>query len=67
MTKKHFIALADAIIAHNKTGNQPFTSMQQNRIADFLRETNPRFNEDLWLSYIAGECGSNGGKLKKSS
>ena len=34
-------------------------------IADFCRSQNPRFNRDRWLDYIAGECGPNGGAVRK--
>jgi hypothetical protein len=31
-------------------------------LADFCQSQNPRFDRARWLSYIAGECGPNGGK-----
>ncbi len=67
MTKKHFIALADAIREFNsytmhgsKTANH-FDTQQLNTLADFCAAQNPNFNRERWLSYIAGECGPNGG------
>lgn len=70
MTKQHFIALADMI----KKANHPdywksynFNEGQINMIADFCREQNPNFNRERWLSYIKGECGSNGGKVKTNN
>ena len=70
MTKKHFIALADAIRecnrehqslplgSHNVAG---FSRHQLNALADFCQSQNPHFNRERWLAYIAGECGPNGG------
>lgn len=31
----------------------------------FCREQNPRFLMDRWIDYIAGECGPNGGTIRK--
>ena len=59
MTKKHFIALADAI----KQTHVTFTSEHLDVLADFCREQNPRFDRARWLGYIRGENGPNGGKL----
>ena len=67
MTKKHFIALADMIKAHNATTallvNQ-FGTYQRVALAEFLRQQFPQFNEERWIDYINGECGPNGGKVK---
>lgn len=68
MTKKHFIALANMIIEHNRTAHpmslhKRFNVYQIQDLADFCQSQNPRFNRKRWLSYIAGECGPNGGKL----
>jgi len=68
MTKKHFIALADTIIGHNEDAkachapNSVFKGSQLTALADFCQAQNPQFNRERWLSYIAGECGPNGGK-----
>ena len=69
MTKKHFIALADRIIKANDNYFDasydplyPDTVIED--LADFLQSQNPRFNRERWLGYIAGENGSNGGKIK---
>ena len=73
MTKKDFIALADAIRAYNqqafKAGTNTvsplkFTHTQLYVLADFCASQNPRFMRDRWLGYIAGECGPSGGKVK---
>lgn len=68
MSKKDFIALADAIREHNETlqryGNGRFTQFtpdQIETIARFCESQNSNFKRDRWLSYIAGECGPNGG------
>lgn len=72
MTKKHFIALADMIKNQNNGlshivngGRDSFSENQIAVLADFCQEQNPNFNRERWLSYIKGECGSNGGKVSK--
>jgi hypothetical protein len=60
MSKKDFIALADHIRNENTHGFA-FSPEQLRELAAFLRDQNPRFNRERWLSYIAGECGPNGG------
>lgn len=75
MSKKDFIALADAIREHNVTHrpeapyseDAQFTDGQIKTLADFCREQNPRFMRERWLGYIAGECGPNGGSIRKSA
>lgn len=79
MTKKQFIALADAIRdtkpEHNGEYDDGTTvGMIQERenqwqamtlrLADFCQSTNPNFKRDRWLDYIAGKCGPNGGAVK---
>ena len=66
MTKKHFIALADAIKDHNRydLAGQPFTPAQIETIAAFCRSQNYQFKRGVFLGYIAGECGPSGGKLR---
>lgn len=63
MTKKHFIALADAIRHHNKYGPsmQPFNSWHLETLAKALQSMNPRFNPNRWIGYVKGLCGPNGG------
>ena len=66
MTKKHFIALADAIRTFNAQRvalEHEFDYNQLIALAEFCRDQNPQFNRERWLAYIAGECGPNGGKL----
>lgn len=65
MTKKHFIALADMIKASFNFGGVLYTEDQINQLADFCASTNPRFNRERWIAYINGECGKNGGKVKR--
>ena len=76
MSKKDFIALADAIREHNAFAaahpladlgselNSPFRSSQIEMLANFCRSQNPHFMRDRWLDYIAGKCGKNGGARK---
>jgi len=71
MSKKHFIALADAIRTHNQIANSwgkniphpttAFTADQVDELADFCARQNPEFKRDRWLGYIAGTNGKNGG------
>lgn len=67
MTKKHFIALADSIIEHNRSaklsGETAFTPGQLATLARYCLSENPRFLRARWLSYVAGECGPSGGVI----
>jgi len=72
MTKKHFIELANRIKAFNEPLKDPvrplagnFTPNQIFMLADFCESQNPRFDRQLWLDYIAGRCGPNGGKITR--
>jgi hypothetical protein len=66
MTKKHFIALADIIIRHNKYNHSgPFTEEQLVAIAGFCKDQNPQFNYERWIGYINGENGPGGGDVRK--
>jgi hypothetical protein len=72
MSKKHFIALADAIREHNaralrihgvNADRMMFSPEAIDTLADFCRQQNYDFKRDRWLDYIAGKCGKNGGKV----
>jgi hypothetical protein len=67
MTKKDFIALADAIRQHNESPavGPIFTPDHLNTLAHTCRKSNPRFDRGRWLGYIRGECGPNGGAVRK--
>lgn len=78
MSKKHFIALADALKRaqpkesqfdmESKSDSSAWldAKLQWNRdvraVADVCLNDNSRFDYHRWMSYIAGECGPNGGK-----
>jgi len=65
MSKKDFVALADAIRDHNRINSQygdGFTDVYIDTLARFCATQNPRFNRQRWLDYIAGKCGPNGGR-----
>jgi len=64
MKKRHINALANCIIAANVHGCK-FTEEQIGELADFCKSQNSQFDRERWLAYIAGECGPNGGTVKK--
>jgi len=63
MTKRHFIALANAVKHHDQTYGV-FGVQELNTLANFCQSQNPNFKRQRWLDYIAGKCGANGGKIK---
>lgn len=77
MTKKHFIALADAmrttkpeseidimgVASSEYTAELAQWKQDVNIIALVCASHNPQFNRERWLAYIAGECGPNGGPI----
>ena len=71
MTKQHFIALADTLRDLAPTGERMTDAaieqydMTVRALADFCATQNPVFNRERWLAYVAGECGPNGGAVKK--
>jgi len=68
MTKKSFIALANAIRSHNNGAEnaERFTQKELDTLADFCQRENPNFMRDRWFDYIAGKCGQNGGAIRGS-
>ena len=65
MSKKDFVALANLIRDWNAIaeGDSPkFTKQQISVLAEFCNSSNPAFNRDHWLGYIAGTNGPSGGK-----
>ena len=76
MTKKTFIALANSIRAYNAQAFSAgtivasplkFTHTQLHALADFCAAQNPAFDRDRWLAYVAGDCGPNGGTVKRKA
>ena len=63
MSKKDFIALADALrrVRNGSMGETSSFVQCVQAIADTCKESNPRFNRDRWFDYINGKCGPNGG------
>jgi len=57
MSKKNFIALADAL-----RGVKVSKEVRDALVA-FCKNQNPNFNEFRWLEYFTGKCGPNGGKI----
>lgn len=66
MTKKHFIALADAIREHNRVHPESlrFTAYHLETLSVFCREQNYSFKYGRWTDYIEGKCGPSGGRIK---
>jgi hypothetical protein len=71
MSKKHFIALAKVLqtlepIKLNQKDSRASAEHHQweqtvTAMADFCQAQNSHFMRERWLSYVAGECGPNGG------
>jgi hypothetical protein len=69
MTKRHFIALAQAIKEENNRCRfygkpEAFGHDALLTLSSFCLRQNPAFNSTRWLDYIAGKCGPNGGTRK---
>ena len=58
MTKKDFIALADAL----RGKAMPREALDA--LLAFCQRSNPNFKRDRWLDYYSGLAGPNGGKSK---
>ena len=58
MSKKHFIALADALRGAD------LSQEVLDRLCQFMQNQNSSFMRGRWLAYLKGECGPNGGKVK---
>jgi len=71
MTKKDFIALADALRETLIQATDENGSDLVNRedviddLVDFCKQQNPNFMENRWRDYLAGNCGKNGGAIRK--
>lgn len=63
MTKKHFIALADALRGDYNAGRLSDAVLCS--LISFMRDQNTMFKSERWLEYLKGNCGPNGGKIKK--
>ena len=59
MTKKDFISLADHI--HGLKLDAEWVGA----ITTFCKSQNPNFKESRFWDYVKGDCGPNGGKVKK--
>jgi hypothetical protein len=64
MSKKQFIALADAIRIANDRNPGTFSELSILALAAFCKTMNPAFMVNRWLDYVAGRCGPNGGAIK---
>ena len=72
MTKKHFIALANAIReenAHSEKDGLPLMidNAAQITLAAFCLQQNTELLRGRWIDYVEGRCGSNGGKVKATA
>lgn len=54
MTKKNYIALADAIRDHNTVSElgARFNKVHLDTLAAFIQSQNPRFVSERWLAYV---------------
>ena len=59
MTRRHFIALADAL-----RGAEVSEDILT-RLCRFMRQQNSRFDSSRWRRYLAGECGPYGGVTRQ--
>lgn len=71
MSKKDFVALADALrpvlFGANDSDVSEFAKNSViNALARFCGEQNPNFKEDRWRDYLAGKVGPNGGAVKEA-
>ena len=71
MSKKDFIALADAVRVHQNdlarvgvVEQSAYGEYWIDVLADFCKSRNSRFLRDRWVGYIRGENGPSGGKVK---
>lgn len=62
MTRKHFVALADAIRDHNQKARETFGVHAERmcfsaeaiyKLADFCALQNSNFDRERWLNYVA--------------
>jgi hypothetical protein len=62
MTKKDFVALADALRIHNQTadGRTEFSPDHLLVLADFCASQDAKFDRDRWIDYVAGANGDEG-------
>lgn len=73
MSKKDFIALADALKAAGvgsvnfAPGVAPFHAGIVEALADFCQQQNPLFKRDRWLGYLTGQNGPGGGQIRKGA
>ncbi|MFI4963688.1 MAG: hypothetical protein ACHP6H_07535 [Legionellales bacterium] len=65
MTKKDFIALANAFIRSKPDNLSELDQWKYDRdsVSVICAQSSSAFNCERWLAYIDGECGPNGGKL----
>ena len=72
MTKRDFIALADAMrrVLVERVSDTPEQAgirydVRQVLMA-FCQNQNPAFNRERWLAYLRGECGPSGGNVART-
>ena len=60
MTKKDFIALADAL----RPVYMKYGLIDVETLARAISTIEPRFKKDRWLGYLFGTCGPSGGVVR---
>lgn len=66
MTKKHYIALADALRRTRPSNMRHIGQWRADciAVADTCAAHNPNFNRERWFGYLDGKCGPGGGPVK---
>ena len=62
MSKKDFVALADALRVPCMAGEAVDRSLLLASLIAFCKSQNDQFKADRWIGYLRGDCGPSGGK-----
>lgn len=62
MTKKDFVAIGGALRQLTVTDAHPDFDSVLGALCDVFQRENPKFNKEIFVGYVRGERGPNGGK-----